>query len=608
MAALPPLPVVVPLLAALMVAATSKLLPRLVAQAGAIMVAAATTGISVALMLHAFDHRIVYWFSGWHPRGGVALGISFTIDALGAATAAFASLLVTAAFVFSFRYFEEAIAHRFTILALLFLGAMDGFALTGDLFNLFVWFELMSISAYALTAYKVEEPAPVQGALNFAFVNSAGGFALLLGIALLYGRTGALNMAQVGAELSHHAPDGLMIVAFTLVVAGLMVKGSIVPFHFWLSDAHAAAPTPICVLFSGIMVELGLYGVARVWWSVFDGGLGHFAIEMGQVMMTAGVLTAVVGALMCFLQQHIKRLLAFSTISHMGLFLIGFGLLSHDALAGSGIYVIGHGLVKASLFMCAGILLHRTGKIEEEELRARGTNLRLTGAIFALGGLALAEMPPFGTFLGKTLIEDAGTGLQYHWMPWVFALCSAVAGAAVLRVAGVVFLGWGPPRPRHDPEGAEQEGESETQEAHERTPRTMTIPALVLLAAGLGVGLMPGISHITERATAQFENRTAYTERVLTGRAQPEVQPPAVPPTWPGTAYGIGSAVGAVAIAAVTLLRDRAPRRLAEGMRRVARAPVTGVRLLHSGHVGDYLAWFTFGIAAFGAAFGLLLH
>ncbi len=175
---------------------------------------------------------------------------------------------MTASMVFAWRYFTE-IGTYFHVLMLTFLAGMTGFCLTGDVFDLFVWFELMGVSAYALTAYRPEERGPLQGALNFAITNSVGAYLSLSGIALVYARTGALNMAQISAFVSSHPPDGLVVIGFLLVITGLLVKGAIVPFHFWLADAHAVAPTPVCVLFSGVMVELGLYGIARMYWSVF---------------------------------------------------------------------------------------------------------------------------------------------------------------------------------------------------------------------------------------------------------------------------------------------------------------------------------------------------
>src|SRR5205085_2246130 len=133
-----------------------------------------------------------------------------------------------------------------------------------------------------------------------------------LGIALLYGKTGALNLAQIGRTLSGQRADGLEIVAFTLLLAGFLIKAAIVPFHAWLADAHAVAPAPVCVLFSGIMVELGLLGVARVYWTMFDAPFEPHAPAVRNVLVTIGVVTALLGAVMAFVQRHLKRLLAYS--------------------------------------------------------------------------------------------------------------------------------------------------------------------------------------------------------------------------------------------------------------------------------------------------------
>jgi multicomponent Na+:H+ antiporter subunit D len=181
---LAPLPVTIPLLAAAFLTASGHFMPKRLDDLVGIGVAAATAVISLLLLLHSAGHDVVYWFGGWRPRDGVAIGISFTIDPFAAAIAALASTLVTAALVFSWRYFDE-VGTLFHVLMLVFLAAMCGFALSGDLFNLFVWFELMSVAAYALNGYRVEESSPLQGAINFAVTNSVGSFCILFAIGLL---------------------------------------------------------------------------------------------------------------------------------------------------------------------------------------------------------------------------------------------------------------------------------------------------------------------------------------------------------------------------------------------------------------------------------------
>jgi multicomponent Na+:H+ antiporter subunit D len=141
------------------------------------------------------------------------------------------------------------------------------------------------------------------------------------------------------------------------------------------------------------MVVLGIYGMARVHWTVFVGVLGEHEPALRVVLLSTGVLTAITGALMCFEQHHLKRLLAFSTVSHMGLLMIGVALLTPHGFAGAAIYALAHGLTKASLFLCVGVILHRCATVDELKLRGRGRNLRLLGALFGLGGLGLAGLP-----------------------------------------------------------------------------------------------------------------------------------------------------------------------------------------------------------------------
>jgi multicomponent Na+:H+ antiporter subunit D len=608
---LAPLPVAIPLIVAAAIAATS-FLGRRVADWLALLTAVAVAGLSIAIFVHVGSGHDVYWFSGWKPVHGIALGVSFTVDRFGAGMAVLVSVLMVAALTFAWHFFDQTVEHRFPILMLVFLAAMVGFSLSGDLFNMFVFFELMGVAAYALTGYKVETRAPLQGALNFAISNSVAGYLILLGIGLVYAHTGALNLAQLGRTIGAHHPDGLVVVAFTLLTVGFMVKAAIVPFHFWLADAHAVAPTPVCVLFSGAMVELGLYGIARIYWTVFAGSFGPHSHALSHVLIGLGVLTAIVGAVMCFLQQHIKRLLAFSTVSHMGLFLIGFGLLDHSALGGVAIYVLAHGAVKGALFICTGIVLHRLRGVDEEARRGAGRVIPWTGVLFAIGGLALADLPPFGTGLGAELIESSASKAgNYHWMPWLFGLTAALTAGAVLRVAGRVFLGWGPRELDRFPADrfGELEDETETVEARERTPKSMFVPALLLLAAGLALGLVPHLATGAQHAAAHFQDQRGYATAVLDGKEIPAATGGSEHPTLTGRAYGLISTAAAIGLAALALFRKRLPAWLRAAGRAVdIRPALLAVRRVHSGHIGDYIAWLTLGLAGVGGLFSLALR
>ena len=515
---LPALATVAPLLVAAAISAASPLLRprRRVLDGAAIVTSAAVTVMLIALMVQAASGDVVYWFAGFRPSHGVAIGIDFAVGPLSAGLAGLAALLVTASMVFSWRYFER-VGTYYHALMLTFLAGMAGFCLTGDIFDLFVWFEVMGVSAFALTAYRPEERGPIQGALNFAITNSVGAYLSLSGIAVIYGSTGALNMAQIGRDIARHRPGGLVVVGFLLIITGLLIKGAIVPFHFWLADAHAVAPTPVCVLFSGVMVELGLYGIARVYWSMFGQALGHRSVITG-VFVALGLLTTLAGALYCFRERHLKRLLAFSTISHAGMFLTGIALLTPLGLAGVAVYVAGHALVKAALFLCVGIVLHRLGSVNETRLHGRGRRLRYTGVVFTLAALGLSDLPPFATFLGKAWISGSAATRGMTWIIVIFVIASVLVGGAVLRVAGGVFYGLGDP-PGEDPEMAKEASEetSETEHARQRTPLTMIVPAAALALAAISIVFAPHLGSAAEAAALRFQDQTAYNATVLSG-------------------------------------------------------------------------------------------
>jgi multicomponent Na+:H+ antiporter subunit D len=599
-----PLAVAVPLLAAGLLTALAVRMNKIVAEVVALAATAATVTFCAILVARAASGSEVYWFGGWEVHRGIAIGVAFAVDAFGAGLATLCSVLMVAALVLMWRYRDTDPPH-FQTLMLLFLAGMVGFCLSGDLFNMFVFFELMSVAAFALAGYKIDENEAVEGSLNFAVTNTIGSFLILTGIALVYGRTGALNLAQVSQALASGPSDGLVIVAFCLLAAGFFVKAAVVPFHFWLADAYAVAPTPVCLLFAGAMSELGIFAVGRIWFDGFADALVAHGDGLRTVLIVAGCLTALVGAVMCVLQDHIKRLLAFATIAYVGVFLIGLGLLSSDGLAGAAVYIVADGFGKAALFAAAGIVQHRRRRVSVRHLRSFGRGLPLTGAVWALGALSFAALPPFGTFFGKSLLEDGLIKEGYGWAIAVLIATSALTAGAALRAGGAIFLGLGEGGP---PESTEEETTPEEEGPPGRTPAVLFVPAVLLVFAALAIGLVPGLVEAFEGAAVQFANGSSYAATVLQGGNAPPIEPgPAYSAPASAYLYSAISLVGAVAVAALMLFGYRVPR-TTSSLGRVAERAVVPMRALHSGHIGDYVAWLVAGVALLGGSFAIALQ
>ncbi|HKU68575.1 MAG TPA: proton-conducting transporter membrane subunit [Candidatus Baltobacteraceae bacterium] len=588
-----PLCAVLPLLSAALLAPFTKRMPRGLSSAIAAATALAVCAMSIALVLYTAEHGpVVHWMGGWLPRHTLAIGISFSVDTMGAGLCAFVALLVFTATVYTWMKFD-LVGTLFHTLLMAFMGAMCGYALTGDLFNMFVWFELMTAAAIALTAHKIEEAESIEGAINLAVTNTIAGFVVLLGIGLLYARTDALNLAQIGEILAQRPPDALVLTAFALITAGYFVKGAVAPFHFWLDDAHAVAPTPICMLFSGIMVQLALYGVARIYWTVFSGALSPQAHELKALLLGVGIATALAGAIMAFAQRHLKRLLAFSTVSHSGMFVAAMGLFDASAAAGAALFVIAHGLIKSSLFACAGNYLNRFRSLDENELGGKGRQTPVNSALFIIGGLALAGMPPFAISAAKVLYDASMKDHALFAVAAFMAFASALDAGAVLRAGLHVTFGIGKGQiTGYSPR--EEEPECDGYKL-DRTPWTMLAVPAVLLGIAVWVGMSGTFWHGIERAAHAFVDRQYYVAAVLHNVRRALPPAPWVPRTAQDVAVNLGVTAAAVIAAFIGLFRGRIPQLLSP----VFGPPLRQLRGLHSGIFTDYVAYMMFGIAAY---------
>jgi multicomponent Na+:H+ antiporter subunit D len=587
---------------AALIASLRKWLNRAATDSLGIFFAAGTLALASLLLAHAIHRPSVYWFGNWFPRGSVVLGIGFVSDPISSGLAVLASVLTLLSLVFSWRLIESGSNH-FQPLMLIFLAAMCGFSLTVDLFNLFVFFELMSTAAFALCGLKIKEPAPLQGSFNFAVTNTIAAFLILTGIALLYAVTGALNMAQIGLSLgTRHDP--LVLFAFTLLTCGFLIKAAVVPFHLWLPDAHAVAPTPVCVLFSGLMVELGLFAIARLRFVVFAQTFAAHESRLRAILIAMSVLTVLIGGLMCYAEHHLKRMLAFSTICHSGILLAAIAIGGPFGFAAMMIYLVGHAFIKSSLFLGSGILLHRLRAIGERSLFAKGKPLHWTAALWFLGAFGLGAAPPFLTMAGEAGISDAAERIGLSWISWLCFAGGVLTSAAVLRVGMHTFFGWGT-EPITD-EAAEVGELPETGKEHQRIYWSQYVPAAICLLVSIALVAFPAWLHVLRSASVGFTQQSAMLHLVYTGDPL-QNNCPAWAVTWRASAIrGIAACVLGIFLACTSVFRTRLKRYLRLGA--FLESGFHPLRAMQSGHPGDYVLWLTVGMASFGAVVLMLLR
>jgi multicomponent Na+:H+ antiporter subunit D len=588
--ALPALVVVVPLIVAGLLLATSHVLPKRVPDVIAILTAFAIMTLCMVMERRAEVSSIVYWFGGWVPRHGFPLGIGFVVDPINAGLSGFMALMFGSTLVFAWGYYDEVHAH-FHVLMMLFMAAMIGFCLTHDLFNMFVWFEVLSIAGFALTGYQLRSSA-LEGALNFTITNGIASYLFLTGIGLAYCRLGGLDFSALQQGVAAAPAHVVVCASFALLVTALLIKAAQVPFHFWLSDAHAVAPSPVSVIFSGAMVALGVVGLVKLCWGVFEPSAAIRQL-IHTFFLIMGCASILIGAVMATRQRHIKRLLAFSTISHMGVLVVGVSFLDPNALAGLLLYLVGHGLVKGALFMIAGCLLALCGGIDEIDLRGKGATLWPAGVLMLVAALLLAGMP-FGLMgRGMEYLGSAMRSTDQEWLLAVMVIGDALTGGAVLRVVGRVFVGWG--------KNPGAEATAPTEDEQEKADRPLW---LMLLPAGALVGLalsgVPAAQHMVQLGVGRVVHPNNQFLLGLGSIKEPQVidlYPTSLKTPWI-------SLLLAMAFAVLSLRLGPNPARRSWVYRAYASAGQP-LQKLHSGIIGDYVAWITLGLAAFSFGFWL---
>ena len=559
-----PLAVVVPLAAAVVAPVLGRVSGRAALAAG-VTGLAASTGILGWVAPDVFSGRtLVHYLGGWRPTEGRALGIGFAADPLGmvfALVTAGVGMLLLLYALSEMRDLGGRELGNFACLFLLLEAGLIGAALTADLFNLFVWFEVSALASYSLTAFFLERPLALEAAFKMLVLTTLAGFAVFVGTALLYQSQGGLNLAQLQRSLD--GPGGAaVVVAVGLLIGGYATKAGLVPFHTWLPDAHTAAPGPVSALFSGLMVNLGIVACGRLAFLVVD----RSDVPVLGLLTALGVGSGLLGAVMALFQDDLKRLLAFDTISQMGVLAIALGTGSRAGLGGATYHLANHALFKSLLFLCAGAVVHTVGVERLSEMGGLGRRKPALAAAFVVGIAAIAGVPPFNGYFSLVLVHEGVREAHTGALVVVLLAVEVLTVAALARAAWLAFF-----RRRDEPYEDEQA----------LAPGMVAgLVGLGALCLGFGLAAGPLVSEVAAPAAAGLLDGAAYGAAVLGPPGGPLAVPALHPHFW---------AASELVPTAVALVLGLALARVV--VRRREPGPVTALRSLHNGSVNDYAAY-----------------
>lgn len=444
--------------------------------------AAAITSASLALLLAqtpaVMAGGALRSFTPWVPE--IGLNLSFQLDAL----ALMFGLMITGIALLIILYAHHYLGAKdstgkFYSTLMLFMAAMLGIVLSDNLLLLIVFWELTSISSFLLVGYWQHRPDARAGARMALAVTGGGGLALLGGFVLLGQMAGTYEISALMAQAPRIQADARYPVALVLILLGCFTKSAQFPFHFWLPQAMAA-PTPVSAyLHSATMVKAGIFLMARL--TPVIGGTDMF---MALVMGT-GLVTVLFAAFIALFKHDIKGLLAYSTISHLGLITFLIGLGSPLAAVAALFHILNHASFKAALFMTAGIVDHETGTRDMRQLGGLYQAMPWTATLAMVAAAAMAGVPLFNGFVSKEMfLTEAvsfGQGGGWRWLvPAAAALAALCSVAYSARLVHDLFFN-GPARdlPHHP-------------HPHE-PPLGMRAPVALLAAVCVGVGLLPAL-------------------------------------------------------------------------------------------------------------------
>jgi multicomponent Na+:H+ antiporter subunit D len=517
-ASLVPLPVVLPLLGAGVALALGHWdrAQRMVS----VVALSASVAIAAILLVSADSQGpLVVWIGGWPEP----LGISLVADRLSALMLLVSATVTLAVLVYSLGQ-GVADGTRDTPLSIyhptylvLSAGVANAF-LAGDLFNLFVGFEVLLAASYVLLTLTGTDER-IRAGSTYVVVSLLSSLLFLMAIALVYAATGTVNLAQLSGRLAD-LPDGVSLVLQLLLLTAFSIKTAVFPLSAWLPDSYPTAPAPVTAVFAGLLTKVGVYAIIRTQTLLFPDS------PLTDLLMWAALLTMIVGILGAVAQSELKRMLSFTLVSHIGYMVFGVALATTAGLAGAIFYVVHHITIQTTLFLVAGLVERRGGSTSLNRLGGLAAASPILGVLFFVPAMNLGGIPPFSGFLGKAGLLQAGVAVD-QTLAYVLVAGGVVTSLLTLyAVAKAWNLAFWRAAPVEilEPAGTAARGSADEPGQASATPvalpAAMVAPTAGLVLVGVALSVVAGpLFGVADRAAVDLQERSPYVESVLPGGA-----------------------------------------------------------------------------------------
>jgi multicomponent Na+:H+ antiporter subunit D len=493
-----PLPLLLPLLGAAVSILTGRW--RSVQRSVGVAVLTAALAVSVALLVEVDRHGPLVARDGGWPA---PFGITLVVDRFAAIMLVVALLMLLAVLVYAI---GEPGAERnhvgFQSVYLILAAGVSLAFLTGDLFNLFVAFEMMLTASYVLLTLGGRREQ-VRAGMTYVVISLLASTLFVTALALLYSATGTLNMADLSVRMQE-LPGGVQSAFAALLIVVFGIKAALFPLFFWLPDSYPTAPSPITAVFAGLLTKVGIYAIIRSQTLFFapDRRPGTLLLVLAGATMLVGIIGAIA-------QDDVKRILSFDIVSQVGYMVMGLGFFTVAGLAGAVFYIVQHIVVKTTLFLTAGLIEHTGGSSSLARIGKMLRTAPFLAVMFLLPALSLAGIPPLSGFVAKFALVDAGDAAGEYAIVAVSLLVSLLTVFVMMRIWSGVF--WSPSEAGAGPVTG-------TTPSSNRAggPLLMVAPTVALVVVGLVIAGAAGpLFRLSERTARDLLHPRRYVEVVL---------------------------------------------------------------------------------------------